>query len=771
MMLGAAALLAIALPSAAQTGTPHAGYVYPAGGKQGSTFEVTVGGQYLDGVATALVSGAGVEAKVLKHTKPVPFSEYQKIRDQWAELSKRRAAAYKERSAGGQKAESETAKKIVWTAEDDKKLLDAGIKLRDTVAIRAVTPSIGETVTVQVSVAPGAEPGEREFRLVTRGGLTNPMIFFVGQLPEISRKPLRPTSVYVFPKYASQMKYVVQTGPTKATIALPVVVNGQIAPGGADRYHFKATKGQHLVIAAMARELIPYISDAVPGWFQATLTLYDSAGKQLDYADHYRFHPDPVLYDEIPADGEYTVEVRDSIYRGREDFVYRVAIGELPYATSVFPLGAKAGSKTSVELKGWNLPQTKVTEDAKGKAAGVYPVSAPKNEAVFNRLPFAVDTLPEIREKEPNNQIEKAQKIKLPVIVNGRIGQPGDWDVFRFEGRAGDEIVAEVFARRLDSPLDSILKLTDAAGKVLAINDDHDDRGAGLVTFQADSRIDFKLPAKGTYYLQLGDTQGKGGAEYGYRLRVAPPKPDFELRVVPSSLSVRAGMTVPITVHALRRDGFAGPITLKLKDAPAGFQLSGAMVPANQDKVRLTLTAPPAKIDLPFDMRLEGRATIQGREVVHAGVPAEDMEQAFAYHHLVASGEWLVRVVGNGQRTIAWKLPAGDPVKLRAGDVSPVQISGVLGTSYAAQVQVTLNDPPDGVSIQKATSDASGVSVLVKTDAGKAKPGLRGNLIVDAFMNREYSPGQGKTPVKIRVPLGTLPAIPFEVVGTEQARQ
>jgi len=52
--------------------------------------------------------------------------------------------------------------------------------------------------------------------------------------------------------------------------------------------------------------------------------------------------------------------------------------------------------------------------------------------------------------------------------VNGRIDQPGDWDVFRFQGRAGQAIVAEVYARRLDSPLDSVLKLTDAKGQQLA---------------------------------------------------------------------------------------------------------------------------------------------------------------------------------------------------------------------------------------------------------------------------------------------------------------
>jgi hypothetical protein len=53
-------------------------------------------------------------------------------------------------------------------------------------------------------------------------------------------------------------------------------------------------------------------------------------------------------------------------------------------------------------------------------------------------------------------------------------------------------------ARRLDSPLDSILKLTDAKGKQIAMNDDFEDKGAGLLTHQADSLIRIKLPATGT---------------------------------------------------------------------------------------------------------------------------------------------------------------------------------------------------------------------------------------------------------------------------------
>jgi hypothetical protein len=39
---------------------PRIGYAYPAGGQQGTTFTVTIGGQYLNGVTEGIVSGRGV---------------------------------------------------------------------------------------------------------------------------------------------------------------------------------------------------------------------------------------------------------------------------------------------------------------------------------------------------------------------------------------------------------------------------------------------------------------------------------------------------------------------------------------------------------------------------------------------------------------------------------------------------------------------------------------------------------------------------------------
>jgi hypothetical protein len=517
-------------------------------------------------------------------------------------------------------------------------------------------------------------------------------------------------------------------------------------------------------VAVSARELIPYLADAVPGWFQAAVALYDSNGNELAYDDHYLFHPDPVLYCKIPKDGQYVLEIHDALYRGREDFVYRIAVGELPFVTSVFPLGSPAGAETAVELKGWNLPVQKLTMDAKDKEPGTTPLSIRRGEVISNIVPFAVDTLPECLEKEPNNDPAGAQQVALPIIVNGRIDKPGDWDVFRFEGRAGQEIVADVDARKLDSPLDSVLKLTDADGRQLAFNDDYGDKGTGLSTHHADSYLTAVLPANGTYYLYLGDAQHKGGPEYGYRLRISEPRPDFALRVVPSSVNVRAGASVPITVYALRKDGFSAEIVLALKGAPKGFALSGARVPANKDQVTLTLKAPQSPLEEPCNLSVEGRATIQGREVVRQAVPAEDMMQAFIYHHLVPEKNLLVAVIARGRPRAPLNFLGESPVKLPAGGTASLKFSLPRGPMFE-NVQLALNNPPEVISVQSVAPAQDSLTLLLQADADKVKPGQKGNLIIEASAERAANPATGTQPAnKKRMSLGFLPAITFEIV-------
>jgi hypothetical protein len=317
--------------------------------------------------------------------------------------------------------------------------------------------------------------------------------------------------------------------------------------------------------------------------------------------------------------------------------------------TSIFPLGGAAGARADVELQGWNLPTHHVAVDASALEPGVHPLRVLKRSGMCEGPPFAIDMLPEFTERESS----AAQVVTLPIVMNGRIDRPGDVDVFSFDAGAGENIVAEVISRRLDSPLDSFLQLTDSTGRQLAFNDDHEDKSDGLNTHHADSYLTAMLAAPGRYSIQIGDVQGTGGREYAYRLRISGPRPAFDLRVVPSSINIRPGQAAAVTVVAQRKDGFNGDIEVALKDGPAGVTLSKARIARGEHQVKLALTSTSRQPE-PIALHVVGTATINGDKLTCNAVPADDMMQAFIYHHLVCANELLMTVTqrraGTSQR-------------------------------------------------------------------------------------------------------------------------
>lgn len=717
---------------------PHLSYVYPAGGKAGATFTVVAGGQYFLSSTnfSVVVDGDFAHEKVISYDRPLKPEENQAMKEELTKFQEKRKSG--EMLTTGERMRAE---------EIRNKLTRFGR--------RPANPALSEFMTLQLTLATNAVPGDHEIRVRTPGGLSNPLKFCVGTLPETTKPDWK-----ALPKERASTAPELPP-PVDITVKLPATINGQVVPAGVDRYHFSARQGQQLIIAVEARRLIPYIADAVPGWFEAAVTILDARGREIASAERYRFRPDPVVHFRVPRDGTYTVEIRDSLYRGREDFIYRLTLGELPFVTGIFPLGGKAGDKTSVAVTGWNLPVKKVEVENSAGESGIktLPVEA------LNDVPFAVDDLPEVLARDGNNALGRAQSVKLPVIINGCIRQPGESAVFKFAGRTGQPVVAEVLARRLDSPLDSLLRLTDAAGKQIAFNDDFEDKGSGLETHHADSYLAAILPADGDYFIHLSDTQEQGGADYAYRLRLSAPQPDFALRVVPSSLNLRAGMSVPVTVLALRRDGFTNAIDLALKEAPAGFSLSGARIAAGQDKAQFTLKAPLQPANKPVSISLEGHALIDGRLVTHDAAPAEDLMQAFFYRHLVTSKELAVTVNGPARlfNRDAFKVLTATPVLIRPGEKTRIRVSTPTAM-FAERFKLELNNPPEGVMLESVTPTNNGMELVLAAGADKTPALKSGNLIFDVLPKPQ---NVGTNQVKAarqaqRVAVATLPAIPYK---------
>ncbi len=768
-------VLACAGAASGQMREPHVGYVYPAGGQQGTTVEVLIGGQFLRGASDVHVTGDGVRARVLQHYTALRRLEPEqrqalqvRLRELFARRREEMPASDRSRlvlppGLGGGRRPFAASRPAITTAPaklpehpllrdlDGKSVRELRHVVHELFDLqrRQPNPQIDESVLVEVTFSAKAVPGDREIRLLTPAGLTNPMRFQVGLAPEVTE--LEPNDV------AADLAF-----PSAEPLALPVVFNGQIKPGDIDRLRFQAHEGQRLVIEASARHLVPFLADAVPGWFQAVLALYDGAGREVAFADDYRFSPDPVILFKVPETGVYTLEIRDALFRGREDFVYRVAVGEQPFVTQVFPLGCRVGLQRVAAVDGWNLLNARLLLDSGPGMEGVREKSVRRKEGISAPVAYAVGTLPESDEVEPNDSAGGAQAIAPGRILNGRISRPGDVDVFQFKSRGGEEIVAEVTARRLGSPLDSVLRLTNAEGQVLAWNDDDTKADPGLLTHAADSYLRVRLPAAGVYYVQVADAQQTGGEAWAYRLRIGPARPDVLLRVTPSSINIRGGSAAPFRVHAVRRDGCDAEIEVALKDASSGFVLSGGRIPAGRDSVRMTLSAPRLAPDEPVAMELQGTVRAGTQSLHRAVLPAEDMMQAFAYRHLAPSQALMVAVVGQGRRAAPAELDVDVPVRIPPGGSGQVRVR-TARFRWPRGIRLEPQDPPKGVSIEQVNVGSDSVSFVLKASKD-AEAGLADNLIVEVVAPPPASAPGGRARRPDRMVLGCLPAIPMEIV-------
>jgi hypothetical protein len=149
-------------------------------------------------------------------------------------------------------------------------------------------------------------------------------------------------------------------------------------------------------------------------------------------------------------------------------------------------------------------------------------------------------------------------------------------------------------------------------------------------------------------------------------------------------------------------------------------------------------------------------------------VPADDLMQAFAYHHLVPARELKVALVGNARfpgRTFV-RILDSTPIKIPAGGTARVRI-GTPSSAFVDRWELELNEPPDGIAIKNVSPFDEGAEIVLRCDAAKVKPGQAGNLIVNVLPGKNLVPAAQNAKKQNnprRFAVGFLPAIPFEIV-------
>jgi hypothetical protein len=149
----------------------------------------------------------------------------------------------------------------------------------------------------------------------------------------------------------------------------------------------------------------------------------------------------------------------------------------------------------------------------------------------------------------------------------------------------------------------------------------------GGPAYGKDSRLEFQAPSDGEYIVKVRDVRGFHGERFAYRLNVRPPRPDFRLSVNPPNPNVPAGGAIPITVTALRLDGFGGPIEVQVEGMPEGIKPQSAVIKPGQIATTLTIAAlPDLKSFDPVPFNVIGRARIGNETIARYADPDDKLK-------------------------------------------------------------------------------------------------------------------------------------------------
>lgn len=414
---------------------------------------------------------------------------------------------------------------------------------------------------------------------------------------------------------------------------------------------------------------------------EPVLVLQDSEGHELSFAASLS-RPDASVHFNAPRTGEYFLSVRDLRYQGSPAHYYRLTL-------------------------------------RKQEPPGLPPVPGG------------------IVELEPNDLPKTAQSAPVPALITGALRSPAsrlpDIDCFRFKATKGQALELEVLASRLGSKLDAVLTVLDSGGKELVSNDDARGRDPFLV---------FTPPDTAEYVARVSSLSGRSGDEFGYRLRVAPTQPDFQLTFAPDCLSVAPGDRVAVTVSTTRAYGFDGEIGLQFSGLPSGVQLLGTpLIVKGQNAVTLFATAAPGMPVSAMPLRITGVAGSLVRT-------AQPLEESY-----VKNGEQLQRntkpvpfsLAGvTGPSDVLVTL-ATERIELKAGQTAEILVKLTRKEGFTAKVPLVIQGLPTGVSATNPeVPEKQSEHKLVLKAEGNAPPGafslvLYARVLVDELRFTDHA--------------------------------
>jgi hypothetical protein len=514
-----------------------------------------------------------------------------------------------------------------------------------------------------INVAPGTAVGVYPIRVRTEEGLSNPLLFAVGQLP--------------------QMAETEDNGAFESAQAIPspVVVEGQVAGNDVDYFRFPGKKGDRIVVDAQCARVGSGVDPAI--------RLTTAARAYVASADDTPgLLTDARLITTLPDDTDYVVELSDSRYQGGGRPIYRLVVGPVPTAEEVYPMAGRRGETVGLEVRGGTLTTLGVAaatldpspmfEPSPYRVIDPTGTSSPSRLDVESLTPLMLDDMAELR--EPADPGAPPLRAAAPIAFNGRIDPAGDEDRFVLQVTPGQTLRIEVDASDHGSALDGTLQVVNAKGVVLASADDtaapapaKGNKAAPIAS--PDPSLDFTVPSGlGQVTVAFRDLESRGGTGFAYRIRVVPSAASFELALDEAEVSIPRGGTAAVGMSVIRK-GYSGPIALTVLDPPTGLTVRPGKLAEGQLVGSLTLSAASDAAIGAVMLKVVGRAQGSDGPIVATA----RTKIVFASQGPLATS----KIVQNG---LAAALASPTPVTLKTSD-SPVEIAQGFGGTVPIELK------------------------------------------------------------------------------------
>ena len=389
-------------------------------------------------------------------------------------------------------------------------------------------------------------------------------------------------------------------------------------------------------------------------------------------------YPQARLYSLFPTGGQRGTSVDVSLVNGAD-------LDETSQLIFSHP-GITAVQKTTM-VDGKPQPVTKefTVSIAADVPPGLYDVRSRGLFGLSNPRTFVVGDRKELLEVEPNNELAKPQVVELNATINGASNGGADVDCFKVTLAAGQRLLADCRARRIDSRMSPIVELYDPQLKKVA---------TVRSNMRQDAILDYLVPANGEYIVRLFDSVFGGSADHGYRLTLhVGPQIDF---VLPSS--GLAGSNAEYTIYGRNLPG----------GQPSPFKTTGGK-PIEMLKTTIALPGDPSA--------LQAAEAVTPAELSENGVPFQVASPVGTSNPVlihIASAPVALEVEPNDAPAQAQKLTP--PVEVTGqfatrADVDLYAFDATAGATYWIEVYGQRNGGP--------TDPYFSVDQVVKNDKGE----------------------------------------------------